>query len=153
MQENKTKWHKKETKQETKTLPWAQKSALMRETWVQSQGWEDPLEKEMAIHSVFWPGEFHGQRNLAGYSPWGCKELDWVTFIFTVIQVFIQQKWFRIQTWWFVIHYYFYHCIALHTSCPVQLVLTIITTIKTNIYQALIIFQAICYIICTYFLI
>ena len=22
------------------------------------------------------PGEFHGQRNLAGYSPWGCKELD-----------------------------------------------------------------------------
>ena len=22
------------------------------------------------------PGEFHGQRNLVGYSPWGCKELD-----------------------------------------------------------------------------
>ena len=22
----------------------------MRETWVQSLGWEDPLEKEMAIH-------------------------------------------------------------------------------------------------------
>ena len=20
------------------------------------------------------PGEFHGQRSLAGYSPWGCKE-------------------------------------------------------------------------------
>ena len=25
---------------------------------------------------VFLPGEFHGQRNLAGYSPWGHKELD-----------------------------------------------------------------------------
>ena len=25
---------------------------------------------------MFWPGEFHGQRSLAGYSPWGCKELD-----------------------------------------------------------------------------
>ena len=25
---------------------------------------------------VFWPGEFHGQRSLAGYSPWGHKELD-----------------------------------------------------------------------------
>ena len=25
---------------------------------------------------VFLPGEFHGQRILAGYSPWGCKELD-----------------------------------------------------------------------------
>ena len=22
------------------------------------------------------PGKLHGQRNLAGYSPWGCKELD-----------------------------------------------------------------------------
>ena len=24
---------------------------------------------------VFLPGKSHGQRNLAGYSPWGCKEL------------------------------------------------------------------------------
>ena len=25
---------------------------------------------------VFLPGEFHGQRSLVGYSPWGCKELE-----------------------------------------------------------------------------
>ena len=25
---------------------------------------------------VFLPGESHGQRSLAGYSPWGCKELN-----------------------------------------------------------------------------
>ena len=25
---------------------------------------------------VFLPGESHGQRNLVGYSPWGCKESD-----------------------------------------------------------------------------
>ena len=25
---------------------------------------------------VFLSGEFHGQRGLAGYSPWGCKESD-----------------------------------------------------------------------------
>ena len=25
---------------------------------------------------VFLPGEFHGQRSLAGYCPWGCKESD-----------------------------------------------------------------------------
>ena len=40
----------------------------MRETWVWSLGWEDPLEKGTATHSsvlVFWPGEFHGL-----YSPW-----------------------------------------------------------------------------------
>ena len=36
----------------------------------------DPLEKSMATHSVFLPREFHEQRRLAGYSSWGCKELD-----------------------------------------------------------------------------
>ena len=45
----------------------------MRETWVQSLGWEGPLEKGLAIHSNILPGESHGQRNLAGYSPWDRK--------------------------------------------------------------------------------
>ena len=48
----------------------------MQETWVQSLGQEDPLEKGMATHSVFLPEESHGQRSLGGYSPWGCKESD-----------------------------------------------------------------------------
>ena len=39
-------------------------------------GQEDPLEEEMATHSVFSPGKFHGQRSLVGYSPWDHKELD-----------------------------------------------------------------------------
>ena len=39
----------------------------MWENWVQSLGWEDPLEKGKATR----PGEFHGL-----YSPWGLKELD-----------------------------------------------------------------------------
>ena len=30
------------------------------ETWVQSLGWEDPLEKGKLLTPVFWPGEFHG---------------------------------------------------------------------------------------------
>ena len=30
-------------------------------------GWEDALEEIMATH--FLPGEFHGQRSLAGYIP------------------------------------------------------------------------------------
>ena len=47
----------------------------MQETLVQSLGWEDPLEKGMATTPVFFPGEFHGQRSLASYSPWGYKEL------------------------------------------------------------------------------
>ena len=48
----------------------------MQDTWVQSLGWEDPLEEGMPPTLVFLPGELHGQRSLVGYSPWGCKELD-----------------------------------------------------------------------------
>ena len=48
----------------------------MQETWVQSLGWEDPLEKARATHSSTLPGESHGGRSLVGYSPWDRKELD-----------------------------------------------------------------------------
>ena len=41
------------------------------ETWLQSLGWEDPLERERLPTPVFWPREFHGV-----YCPWGCKELN-----------------------------------------------------------------------------
>ena len=52
----------------------------MWETWVQSMGWEDPLEKGKATHSSFWPGESHGRRNLVGYSPRGHRVgHDWAT--------------------------------------------------------------------------
>ena len=47
-----------------------------QETWVQSLGGEDPLEKGMATHFSILPGELHEQRSLVGYSPWHCKELD-----------------------------------------------------------------------------
>ena len=48
----------------------------MQETWDLSLDREDPLEKGMATTPVFLPGEFHGQKSLVGYSPWGYKELD-----------------------------------------------------------------------------
>ena len=57
--------------QKVKRLP------AMQETWVQSLGWEDPLEKEMAIHSstlawkILWTVEPGGL-----YSSWGRKESD-----------------------------------------------------------------------------
>ena len=35
-----------------------------------------PWRREWQPTPVFLPGEFHGQRNLEGYSPWGHKELD-----------------------------------------------------------------------------
>ena len=45
------------------------------ETQVQSLS-KNPWKRERQPTPVFLPGEFHGQRSLAGYSPWGCKELD-----------------------------------------------------------------------------
>ena len=43
---------------------------------VRSLGGEDPLEEGMATHSIFLPGESHGQKSLVDYSPWGRKESD-----------------------------------------------------------------------------
>ena len=35
-----------------------------------------PQRRAQQSTPVFLPGESHGQRSLAGYSPWGCKESD-----------------------------------------------------------------------------
>ena len=56
-----------------KNLPAVQK---LQEMQVQSLGQEDPRIREWQPTIVFLPGEFLGQRNLEGYSPWGCKESD-----------------------------------------------------------------------------
>ena len=56
--------------QRVKRLP------AIRETWVRSPGWEDPLEKEIVTHSSILPRKSHGWRSLVGYSPRGRKELD-----------------------------------------------------------------------------
>ena len=37
-----------------------------------------PLRREWQPTPVLSPGECHGQRSLAGYSPWGRKESDMV---------------------------------------------------------------------------
>ena len=48
----------------------------MQEMRVRSLGWEDPLGERMQPTPVFLPGESHGQRSLAGYSPSGRKVSD-----------------------------------------------------------------------------
>ena len=49
----------------------------MWETWVQSLGWEDPLEEGIWQPTpVFLLENPHGQRSLAVYSPQGHKESD-----------------------------------------------------------------------------
>ena len=46
-----------------------------QETQVQSLGWEDPLEEEMATHFSILAWKFHWQKSLVGDSPWGCKRI------------------------------------------------------------------------------
>ena len=48
----------------------------MQEMWVQSLGWEDPLEEEVATYSSILAGKFHEHRSLEGYNPWDFKESD-----------------------------------------------------------------------------
>ena len=56
-----------------KNLPAMQE---MQEMKVQSLGQEDSLEDETAICSSIFARKIPWMRSLAGYSPWGCKELD-----------------------------------------------------------------------------
>ena len=51
----------------------------MQKTCVGSLGWEDLWSRNWQPAPVFLPGKSHGQRSLAGYSPWGPKALDTVS--------------------------------------------------------------------------
>ena len=69
----------------TVSLSWVSYSVLvaqtvknqpaMWETWVQSLGWEDPLEEDMTTHSSILAWRI-SMRILVGYCPWGCRESD-----------------------------------------------------------------------------
>ena len=50
--------------------------SAMWETWVRSWVGKICWRRERLPTPVFWPGEVHGQRSLACYSLWGCKESD-----------------------------------------------------------------------------
>ena len=48
----------------------------MQKIWVRSFYQEDPWRRAGQPTPIFLPGEFHRQRSLAGYCPWGHKQLD-----------------------------------------------------------------------------
>ena len=71
--------------------------STMRETWVQSLGWEDPLEKEMAIHSSTTAWKIAWTEEPGRLQSMGCQELDtteqlhtqmffWNSLAFSMIQ-------------------------------------------------------------------
>ena len=53
-----------------KNLPAMQETLF--DPWVRKIPWR----REWLPTPAFLPGESHGQRSLAGYSSWGCKESD-----------------------------------------------------------------------------
>ena len=60
----------------------------MRETWILSLGWEDPLEEEMPIHSsilawrIPWTVQFMGSQRVGH---------DWASFTFFTVEI---KRWF-----------------------------------------------------------
>ena len=61
--------------------------SAMREAWVQSLDWKNPLKEDMAtLFSVLTLEDPQGRRSLAGYSPWRRKDMD-------------TTEWLSIHTW------------------------------------------------------
>ena len=50
----------------------------MQETWVQSLGWEDPLEEEMATHSIILAWKIPWAEEPGGLQFMGLQELDMI---------------------------------------------------------------------------
>ena len=59
--------------------PLSQNLPAIRETWVGKIPWRRAWQPT----PVFWPGESHGQRSLAGCSPWDHKQSDttWLSLL------------------------------------------------------------------------
>ena len=61
---------------------------VIQETRVRSLGRKDFLEKGWQPTLVSLLGEFHGERSLVGYSPWGCKESDTAEQLTLLVSIF-----------------------------------------------------------------
>ena len=54
-----------------------------------------PCRRKWQLTPVFWPGEFHGQRSLAGYRLWSLEDLDtteWLTLQRYVITLGLKKQ-------------------------------------------------------------
>ena len=62
-------------------------SPAIRETWVQSLGWEDPLEESMATHSSIHAWEIPWTEEPGGLQSIGLQELDTTDRLITQMSV------------------------------------------------------------------
>ena len=84
--------------QTVKNLPVMQETHI--DPWVEKIPWR----RDWLSTPVFLPGEFHEQRSLAGYSPWGSIESDTteqLIFCFQFLYLYLQKhKCFIIIWYW-----------------------------------------------------
>ena len=77
--------------QTVKNLP------AMQETQVDPWVVQIPWRREWLPTPIFLPWKSHGQRSLAGYSPWGCKESDTAEQL--TLSLFIAIEFILIHNW------------------------------------------------------
>ena len=88
----------------------------MPETWVQSLGWEDPLEKGMATHSsilawrIPWTEEPGGLRSMGSWR----VGYNWMTNTFTFLYVFLSLSIFSTYSFFLPV------CLSIHPSISKQ---------------------------------
>ena len=80
--------------------------STMWETRVWSLGWEDPLEKEMAIHSstIAWKIPWTEEPGKLQPSPWGCKESDTTEQLQLHLQCSCLENPMDRRAWWTIVH-------------------------------------------------
>ena len=66
----------------------------MQETGFNPRVRKIPGRRKWQTTPVFLPGETHGQRSLAGYSPWGLKEIDTTQRLTTRAKFSMLLQWF-----------------------------------------------------------
>ena len=85
-------------------VQWAKNLPAMQETQetqVQSLGGGDTCRRVQQLTPVFLPGEPHGQRSLAGYSPWGHRRVgnDWSDVACTILIKLFSHTVFHLPYW------------------------------------------------------
>ena len=77
------KWQNKKSKHVAQLV---KNPPAMQKTWFDSWVGMIHWRREQQLTPVFLPGEFHGQRSLAGYSPWCCRVRHNMTEHLTLMQ-------------------------------------------------------------------
>ena len=84
------------------------------ETWLQSLGWEDTLEKGKATHSVFWL-----ENSMDCISPWGYKDLDKNLSVLLILHL----VWWRAKAWSLTLEsFMFFGLFTIYSSTSFRLV-------------------------------